>query len=263
MTACAHLLDQAHPEAHFVQLYGSDDRLLTRNVAHFLREGLRRGDGLVVIASPEHGGSVARQLGDEVGFAKAVLGGRLAFLDARSTLDRLLVDGQPDPDRFETVIGGALAEVQRRAGHTGVRAYGEMVGVLWEAGEHKAAAALEGLWNRRLKSSGIRLFCGYPIDVFGDEFRADRIDPLLCAHTHLLPVDDALESALELAMHQVLGQRLEGLRTLLRANHRPSWGEIPRAESLILWLRNNLPGSAAEILHLARGYYQSAASVRA
>jgi hypothetical protein len=260
MTSCAHLLDQADPEAHLVQLYGSDDRLLTRNVARFLAEGLRRGDGLVTIASPEHIGSIATQLRDERGYSKAVLEGRLIFLEAQATLEDLMVDGLPDADRFDSVIGGTLKQVQTRAGHTGLRAYGEMVGILWMANQYAAAARLEELWNKLLRSSHIRLFCGYPIDVFGEEFQVEKVDPLLCAHTHMLPMDDALESALDRAMNEVLGSRVEGLRTLMKANYRPSWGEVPRTEALILWLRNNLPGSAGEILSRARGYYQAQAA---
>ncbi len=257
MTSCAHLLDQADPEAHLVQLYGRDDRLLTRNVSRFLAEGLRRGDGLLTIASPEHIRSIATQLRDERGYSKAVLEGRLVFLEAQATLEKLMVDGLPDADRFDSVIGGTLKQVQTRAGHTGLRAYGEMVGILWTWNEYAAAARLEELWNQLLKSSHIRLFCGYPIDVFGEEFQVEKVDPLLCAHTHMLPVDDALESALDRAMSEVLGSRVEGLRSLMKANYRPSWGEVPRTEALILWLRNNLPGSAGEILSLARQYYQA------
>ena len=262
MTSCAHLLDQADSQAHFVQLYGNDDRLLTRNVARFMAEGLRRGDGLIVIASPDHSGSVARELRHERGYSKAVLEGRLVFLDAQTTLDRLTLDGEPNADLFNSVIGEALTQVQSRAGHTGVRAYGEMVGLLWKAREYAAAARLEELWNQLLKSSDISLFCGYPIDVFGEEFRADKIDSLLCAHTHMLPIEDALESALNRAMNQVLGPRIEGLRTHIKANHRPSWGQVPRSEAIILWLRNNLPGSVNEILELAREYYRPGASAR-
>ena len=262
MTACAQLLDHVDPEAHFVQLYGNDDRLLTRNVARFMAEGLRRGDGLIIIASPEHSGSVARRLRDERGYPKAVLEGRLVFLDAQTTLDRLMLDGQPDPGLFENVIGETLREVQTRAGHTGIRAYGEMVGVLWKAGQYTAAVRLEESWNRLLKSSNISLFCGYPIDVFGEEFQVNQVDPLLCAHTHMLPVDDALESALNRAMTQVLGSRVDGLRALIKANYRPAWGEVPRSEAVILWLRSNLPGSANEILRLARQYYYSVAAAR-
>jgi hypothetical protein len=263
MTSCAHLLDQADPEAHLVQLYGSDDRLLTRNVSRFLAEGLRRGDGLVTIASPEHTESFARQLRDERGYSKAVLEGRLVFLEAQATLEDLLVDGLPDAARFDSVVGGTLKQVQARAGHTGLRAYGEMVGILWNKNEHAAAVRLEELWNQLLKSSHIRLFCGYPIDVFGEEFQVEKVDALLCAHTHMLPVDDALDIALTRAMNKVLGARVDGLRSLMKTNHRPSWGDVPRSEAMILWLRNNLPGSAGEIVNLARQYYQSANSTTA
>jgi len=43
-----------------VQLYGDDDQLLTSDVSRYLGEGLRRGDGLVVIATSEHTHAIAR-----------------------------------------------------------------------------------------------------------------------------------------------------------------------------------------------------------
>ena len=52
MASWAELLSGAEPGEHVVQLYGDDDRLLSRNVGRYLAEGLRRGDGLVVIATP-------------------------------------------------------------------------------------------------------------------------------------------------------------------------------------------------------------------
>jgi hypothetical protein len=262
MTSCAEFLDEPEPEGHFVQFYGSDDRLLTKNVSRFLAEGLRRGDGLLAIAAPEHSGSVARQLREERGYSKAVLEGRLVFLDAQATLDRFMVEGQPNAELFESVIGEALKGVSARAGHTGVRAYGEMVGLLWRAGQRAAAAQLEGFWNNLLRSRNLSLFCGYPIDVFGEEFQVDRMDPLLCAHTHMLPVDDALESALNQAMNEILGPSVDGLRELIKANYHPAWGDVPRSEAAILWLRNNLPGSAKQILQLAQQYYHPQVTAR-
>ncbi len=262
MSLCAKLLDHPHPEAHIVQLYGKDDRLLTRNLTRYLAEGLRRGDGLLVIATPEHSGSVARQLKEDQAYSKAVLEGRLVFLDAQATLVRIMVDDQPDRELFETVIGEAVSGVQDRAGHSGVRAYGEMVGLLWKAGQCAAAVRLEEYWNGLLQSSDISLFCAYPIDVLGEEFQVETVDAVLCAHTHLLPLDEALESALNQAMEEVLGSRMNSLRGLIKTNYRPSWGVVPRSEAIILWLRNNLPGSAGEILELAKRYYQPAAAAR-
>src|SRR6185312_4095495 len=109
-----------------------------------------------------------------------------------------------------------------RAGHTGTRAYGEMVGLLWRAGEFDAAIRLEELWNELLKSGDASLFCAYPIDIFSADFKVGKVDALLCAHTHLLPVDPALDGALNRAMDEVLGARVEGLRQLVQANYRPS-----------------------------------------
>jgi hypothetical protein len=254
------LLEQPEPEEHFVQLYGKDDRALTNNVSRYLMEGLRRGDGLLVIATVERRGAIVRQLTDERNYAKAVLEGRLVFLDAEATLNRFMLDGEPDQARFQSVIGDALSGVRSRAVHTGIRAYGEMVGVLWKAGEFSAAVRLEQLWNDLLKSSDVSLFCAYPIDVFSPEFEATAVDALLCAHTHLMPSDPALEGALNRAMEDVLGERTEEIRHLIQANHRPAWGMVPRAEAVILWLRNNLPGSAERILTRAREYHQLPAS---
>jgi DcmR-like sensory protein len=255
-SSCAELLDRLEPEEHVVQLYGNDDQLLTTNVGRYLGEGLRRGDGLLVIATAGHRGTLARRLSSEVGYAKAVLEGRLIFLDAEATLSRFMVDGSPDPDLFRSVVGEALSGVQSHAGHTGARAYGEMVGLLWTAGNYSAAVRLEELWNELLRSTNVSLFCAYPIDVFSPDFAVGKVDQLLCAHTHLLPVDSALEGALHRAMDEVLGARVEGLRRLIQANYRPSWAAIPKAEALVLWLRNNLPGSAERILQLARRYYR-------
>jgi hypothetical protein len=260
MTQCAELLDQPEPEEHFVQLYGKNDRLLTRNVARYLGEGLKRGDGLLVIATADHRGSVVRRLTEERTYTRAVLEGRLVFLDAEATLNRFMVDGEPDQARFERVIGEALGGVRARAVHSGIRAYGEMVGVLWKTGQFSAAVRLEELWNQLLRSSDVSLFCAYPIDVFSPEFQAASVDALLCAHTHLVPTDSALEGALNRAMDEVLGARVDGLRRLIQANHRPAWGMVPKPEAIILWLRNNLPGSADRILNRAREYYQLAAS---
>jgi len=262
MSSCQELLDRLKPPEHVVQLYGEDDRLLIQNVARFLVEGLRRGDGLLVIATPEHRTSVTGYLRQESGYPRAVLEGRLAFLDARSTLQRFLVDGAPDPALFESVIGESLRRVRGRAVHAGVRAYGEMVGLLWTAGEREAAIQLEGLWNDLLSQCDVSLFCSYPLDVLSPEFETGNVDALLCTHTHLLPLDSALQHALDRAMDDVLGARLESLRPLIQTNHRPAWGAVPTAEALVLWLRSHLPESADQILTRAREYYRAVVAAR-
>ena len=82
---------------------------------------------------------------------------------------------------------------------------------------------------------------------------------MLCTHTHLFPggLDRALDEALNTAMDEVLGDRVNSLRSLITANYRPAWGVVPKPESVILWLRNNLPDLAEQVIGRAREHYDA------
>ena len=251
MSSSTNFLENPHPRGHLVQLYEGDEQRLTRNVCNYLWEGLKRGEGLVVISTPEHRDEFMRQLqvwGDP---DEAVQAGRLILLDAQQTLDRFVVEGQPNWERFQSTMLPVLRQLRAAAGYKGLRAYGEMVGLLWKADKFPEAIVVEEFWNKLLISNDFQLFCAYPIDIFGTEFEAGVLDGLLCAHTHLLPAgdnEDYLENAINRAMEEVLGPKAEELRGLIKANHRPSWAVVPRAEAMILWLRANLPEYADAIV---------------
>jgi hypothetical protein len=254
------LLDDLEPERHLVHLYAPDGTSLVANVSRYLAEGVRRGEGVVVVATAEHADAFLRAMHDAgTDAAGAMREGRFIVLDARETLVAILVDGHPEWSRFHAVVDAKLEEARSRARGAGLRVYGEMVGVLWEAGQGGAAAQLESHWNRSLLQSGFALFCAYPIDVFGPQFEIAGIDAMLCAHTHVLPARDdaALQHAVNRAMTEVLGRRAEGLRLLIKPNFRPSWAALPRGEAEILWVRNNLPEYANEILGRARESYHA------
>lgn len=186
MSSWSELLDRAEPEEHLVQLYGADHQRLVRNVSRYLLEGLQRGDGLVVIATSEHGLRIVRQLTEESAEAsEALRDGRLAVLDAQATLDRFMVDGQPDRDLFRAVVGSVLRRVGERAVTGKIRAFGEMVGILWVDGQQAAAARLEQYWNELLAGNTFSLFCAYPIDIFDGGSETDGLEAVLCAHTHM------------------------------------------------------------------------------
>jgi hypothetical protein len=251
MTSLDRIFDDAAPHGHVVQFYKADEPLLNRNVGQFLWEGLLRGDGLLVIAAPERRESVTshlRRLGVDIPLA--VRERKLLLLDAQETLDRFMVDGQPDWGLFRQVVCDALQVVRPRTGKALVRAYGEMVGVLWEAEEYTAAILLEEHWNRLLHDDRVVLFCGYPIDIFAEGFERSRIEALLSAHTHCVSAgsDGDLDCAMHQAMEEVLGQNAAAIRVNMSASS---------AQDRILWLRHNLPVEAGGILSLARTYYQA------
>jgi hypothetical protein len=261
--ATAELLVEARPHKHFVQLHdGADDGALLANIGRYLAEGLIRGEGGMVIATEAHRAGVPAAVA-KAGFAPeaALRDGRLLLLDAHEVLDQFLVDGQPDPARFTEIVGGLIRDLGRRTGGRRIRAYGEMVGVLWTAARYAAAIRLEELWNTLLADGGFELFCAYPIDVFGEGFHPADVDALLATHTHLLPAGNAtLQHAVDRAMDEVLGPRADGVRQLSDRPPNPAWPALPTAEASILWLRANLPAYADEIVARARRYYRSAAA---
>jgi len=245
-------------EGHFVHLYGTDLLSLGRSAAAFMAEGLMVGHSVLAIVGPENWDVIAAELerrGVDVGAARG--DGSITLLDASATLATFTVDGVPDRARFDATVASAIREAVRR--DPGVRLYGEMVGLLWSAGDAPAAILLEKMWNELLESVSTRLFCSYPIDIFGDDFHPESVDGIMCAHSHLLPAagSAALAKALDLGMDAVLG--VEGARSikpLIQPNHRPAWGSMPEAEATILWLRNNLPKHADEITAVAREYFR-------
>jgi MEDS: MEthanogen/methylotroph, DcmR Sensory domain len=260
MSPWERLLECPHPTGHFVQLYKADPSALTRNVCRYLGEGLRRGEGLFVIVTPEHRELFSRHLESQGADVEALRAGRrLVFADAQETLARFLVAGNPDWRLFEKTVLAAMREVAPGEGAEGLRAYGEMVGVLWTAGQFAAAIRLEHLWNRLLEQIPFSLYCAYAIDVFGTEYETGRLESVLCAHTHLVPAqpDGTLEAALNRSIDEILGPQADELRMLIRNHHRPAWAVMPTAESMLLWLRKHLPDQADGIARRARQHYEA------
>jgi MEDS: MEthanogen/methylotroph, DcmR Sensory domain len=253
------ILEQTHVESHFVQLFEADGRVLARNVGKYFADGLALGGGLIMVATDEHRQAFFHEL-ERRGFQPSRLEreGRITCLNSSETLARFMVDGHPDADRFDRAVGEMVRVAVERAGDRGVRAYGDMVGLLWGERQFPAAIRLEQLWNRLRKTVKFSLFCAYPVDIFGGEFDGGVLDALLCAHTHLLPsgVDGQLDSAVNRAMNEVLGTKDDQSYASL-GEVQNVWATLPKSEAALLWVRNNAPEKAEEILALARKYYQT------
>lgn len=259
MAIAEEVLEQTHVESHFVQLYEADQRVLAHNVGKYLADGLALGGGLLLVATDEHQHAFYREL-ERRGWHPEQLEheGRLACFNSSETLTRFMVNGHPDADRFDHAVGDQVRAALERAGSSGLRAYGDMVGVLWAGRQFPAAIRLEQLWNRLRKVIPFSLFCAYPVDIFGGQFDSGILDALLCAHTHLLPsgAEGCLDSAVNRAMNEVLGADA-GHDVVWRGDRQNAWASLPKSEASLLWVRNNAPDKADEILALARKYYQA------
>lgn len=248
---------------HFVQFYGAETAALAKNVARFISGGLLAGASAMIIAVPSHRDEFYREAENQgIDVGDMLDEHRIEFFDADEMLARIVVHERIDEGRFQTIVGAPIEAAAKRGP---VRAYGEMVGRLWERGACDAAVVLEACWNHLLASvPRIALMCAYPIDIFAREFNTNAVDGILCAHGALLSsADDArLTAAIETAMSSELYERAGELRPLMKANHRPAWGMVPAGESLLLWLRGNLPGAAERVIAAARAIYSTPGAAR-
>ena len=172
---------------HVVQFYDHDGDL-ARAVGDYLSLAVSHGDVAVVIATEPHRREFeAVMTASGIDADRARGDGSVVWLDARATLDRFVHDGQVDADVFNSVVGGLLRELAADGSH--VRAYGEMVALLWDDGDVLAAIELEKLWNALARELHFSLWCAYHSrSVAGDE-HADALNEVCQLHSAV--VDDA------------------------------------------------------------------------
>jgi signal transduction histidine kinase len=180
---------QTHPATpeHLVQFY-EDDAFLLETIARFLGEGLAVGDSIVIIATPDHRAGVVQRLGD-AGIDEALASGRVTLLDARGTLASFMDGDAPSPMRFHALVETLIADARERSASGRVRAYGEMVDLLWGDGHHVAAIRVEELWNDAMHAQPFTLLCAYLMGHFYREGNASRFFEVCRAHSHVLPAE--------------------------------------------------------------------------
>jgi hypothetical protein len=240
------LLRQPGGRDHMVQLY-SDPEFLVEAVVQYLGAGLRQGEAAIVIARPEHRTRFARALQRGGLYPSSAL----RMLDADATLARFMADGMPEWTAFHQAVGGAIAEL--RLQYPTVRAYGEMVDILWQRGEQKAAMRLEDFWNELGKLQTFSLLCAYGIDPLAAGAYGGALEAVCKCHTHLIPTRDytRFNDAVRDASQEVLDQPLAQMLLTLAASQ-PGYTEMPLGQAALIWLKQNMPRTADRVLQEVR-----------
>jgi signal transduction histidine kinase len=173
------------PCDHGVTFYESDD-FLVGSTAAFLASALRAGRPAIAVATPAHLEAIEAALAVRAAHpAGGWDDGQLVTLDAHEALDRLMVDGMPDPAVFDAVIG-ELIGVGAQAG-SDPSIFGEMVAVLWNEGNVTGALALEDLWNDLARSRSFLLSCAYPLRAFESDGDAAAFREVCRKHSSVTP----------------------------------------------------------------------------
>lgn len=171
------------PCDHLVQVY-ENEKIFLDTLEGFTGTGFLANDSVVIIATSKHLDALNARLRSQ-GFDLNALTAddQYIAIDANDLLSILLVDGWIDEEIFNSFVTDIVNRAKQRNGK--VRAFGEMVAVLWEQGHCGATVQLENLWNQLHGKDQFTLFCAYPKTGF-TQSSTDSIDIICKQHAKVI-----------------------------------------------------------------------------
>lgn len=193
------------PCDHVLQIY-EDDKQFIDTLEGFVTGGFKAGESVIIIATSEHLKLLNQRLRDG-GFDlfSLALQDQYIPLSADETLAKFMINGWPDENLFYHLLTSLLLRARKRERH--VRAFGEMVAVLWAQGFTGATVHLEHLWSRFCSSEEFSLFCAYPKSGFTEDAN-ESLAKICGCHSKLIAHLD--EASPEILYKNTTAQRLAG-----------------------------------------------------
>ena len=248
------LLENAGSTDHIAQTY-QDESFLLEAVGHYVRAGLQRGEGVVLIVRKARWSALVIQL-EALGahLPAAVERGQIACYDADEMLVALMKDGIPDGSACRQMAGNVIDGMRRRYSRT--RVFSEFVDILWRENRCDAAVEMERLWGELARAGPFALLCGYRVDPMSRAVYGGPFEAVCNSHTHLIPARDyrRFDEAVNQASREVLDGSSVRMLQSLAGRHKPL-AEMPTGQAIIYWLSLNMPRTADRILARARALY--------
>jgi len=250
------LVHNPQEERHIVQLY-REPAFLVKAVSSWIGPALRDGGGALLLSTPENADLLRGGLAAEGLDASALeREGRLVVLDAQETLTRFMVKGAPDPARFRPLIESHVARLRAAcpAPGAGLRAWGEMVNLLFHGGNAAGAEALELLWAEVVHEQNLRLLCSYQVDNLDPSTHAGPLKGLCAGHSHLIPEEDEerFDLALSRALVDVFGAKEAATVRALFQTRQSIPVAMPPSEAVLVALHELQPVIGQRVLRATR-----------
>jgi hypothetical protein len=168
------------PCDHVLQIY-ENDKAFFDTLQGFASDGFNKKECVVIIATEPHLYILGERLATQ-GFNVDDLkkSKRYVPLIAEECLAQFMVNNWPDEELFHKFVGRILANASEEG--VKIRAFGEMVAVLWSQGNNGATVRLEELWHRLQQQHKFCLYCAYPKSGFTQD-AAHSIECICKAHS--------------------------------------------------------------------------------
>ena len=207
------------------------------SVCDFATTGLELGDSVLLAVTNKHAARIRRELlqrGYKAGLAETT------FLDAEDLAKELLGARGVRAAAYERLIVSEVAALAARAKTRRVRAFGEIVDVLWKQGREDDALALERRWHETSAAQPLRLLCGYRLSLM-DCRCLDIVEAHDGAHAGGPKDSPRLKRALE----KLLGPQADMLRAIV-ADHR-QLKRLPFEQAALIWMGRHMPATAERL----------------
>lgn len=171
------------PCDHLLQIYQNDLTFLN-TLEGFAGDGFMKGESVIILATQEHIDQLDARLTVH-GFDLNELRERDQYItmEAEDCLSHFMVNNWPDENLFQIFISDILRRAQEN--NRKVRAFGELVALLWANGHTGATVHLEILWHRLHSKNNFCLYCAYPQSGFTQNANAS-IDKIRQTHTKVI-----------------------------------------------------------------------------
>ena len=134
---------------------------------------------------------------------------------------------------------------------------------LWERGNVAASMSLEDLFDQYVaKRDDVAIACSFLMDNFNSDTHARMLPRLGTNHSHLIPVEDyfLLQHAVADALTETVGlEEAHVIEDRLLSEYRQAF-DMPRAEALLLALRQVRPAIADPVLQRSGELYATASA---
>ena len=170
---------------HDVRFY-NEDRALVSAVSDFLAEGIQAGQPVIIVATPAHRRSIVARLKERGLDPEQIPAEDALWLDPQETLRAFMDGAMPDIERFKAMAEAMLDHITANRPQVVVRAYGEMVDLLWRDGKCDGALALEGLWNDLARKYRLAMLCTYSKESLIAHAPDGGVERICAAHHRVL-----------------------------------------------------------------------------